>query len=98
MAMQPATTTVARRAALDGLAWIGGAVSWVLAATVGAVLALVFAATVVVISLMGAALLALAGVAMRARRPRRTGADPNVIEARHVGGHSWIAYGWDGRR
>jgi hypothetical protein len=89
---------VARRTALGGLAWIGGAVAWAAAATVGAVLALVVAATVVLTSLMGVALLALAGVAMRARRPRQAAGDPNVIEARHVGGHSWIAYGWDGRR
>jgi hypothetical protein len=24
--------------------------------------------------------------------------DPDLIEARHIGGHSWVAYGWDGRR
>ena len=23
--------------------------------------------------------------------------DPSLIEARHVGGHSWVAYGWNDR-
>jgi hypothetical protein len=68
------------------------------ASVVGAVLALLFAATVVVISLMGMVVLALAGAAVRARRSVREARDPNVIEARHIGGHSWVAYGWDGRR
>ncbi|MDR3512944.1 MAG: hypothetical protein P4L73_15010, partial [Caulobacteraceae bacterium] len=36
-----------------GLAWLGGAVATVAAAAVGAVLAVVFAASLVVISLMG---------------------------------------------
>jgi len=64
---------------------------------VGAILAVFFAATVVVIALMSTALLTFAGFAMRARRTVRAPADPNLIEARHVGGHSWVAYGWDGR-
>ena len=45
----------------------------------------------------------LAGLAaaatVRARRSlSHVAADPNIIEARHVGGHSWVAYGWDDRR
>ena len=28
-------------------------------------------------------------------RPKGT---TNQVEARRVGGHSWVAYGWDGRR
>ncbi|MBV9994119.1 MAG: hypothetical protein JO127_02795 [Caulobacteraceae bacterium] len=91
-------TRAPRRSALRALALVGGAIAWAGAAAVGAVLALVFAATVVVISLMGVALLALAGVAMRTRRSIRASADPGVIEARHLGGHSWVAYGWDGGR
>jgi hypothetical protein len=87
-----------RRSAFRSLAWLGGAVAWAAAAAIGAVLALFFAATVVVISLMGMALLALAGLAVRARRSGRPAADPSLIEARHLGGHSWVAYGWDGRR
>jgi hypothetical protein len=36
---------------------------------------------------------------MRARRTVRARApsDPNLIEARNVGGHSWVAYGWRDR-
>ena len=86
------------RSTATGLAWLGGALAWVAASVVGAVLALLFAATLVVISLMGMVVLALAGAAVRARRSVREAHDPNVIEARHIGGHSWVAYGWDGRR
>ena len=84
--------------AVRGLAWLVGALAWVAASAVGAVLALLFAATVVVISLMAMVVLALAGAAVRARRSVREAQDPNRIEARHIGGHSWVAYGWDGRR
>ena len=80
-----------------GLAWLGGAIAWA-AAAIGAVLALFFAATVVVIAVMAGALLILAAAAVRARRTVRPPADPDLIEARHIGGHSWVAYGWDGRR
>lgn len=85
------------RSAFRSLAWISGAVAWTAAAAVGAVLAVFFAATMVVIALMTTALLTFAGFAMRARRTVRAPADPNLIEARHAGGHSWVAYGWDGR-
>ena len=66
----------------------------------GAVLARVFAATLVVIALMSSLVLALAGLAFRARRNLRRAAVPaseDVIDARPVGGHSWVAYGWDRR-
>lgn len=87
------------RSAFRGIAWIAGAIAWIAAAATGAVLAVFFAATVVVIFLMAAVLLTLAGAAVRARRSvRRRAADPDLIEARHIGGHSWVAYGWDGRR
>ncbi len=49
-----------------GLAWLGAALAWAAAAAIGAVLALFFAATVVVIALMAAALLDPG----RVRRPR----------------------------
>jgi hypothetical protein len=81
-----------------GLAWLGAALAWAAAAAIGAVLALFFAATVVVIALMAGALVILAAVAVRARRTVRPPADPDLIEAQHIGGHSWVAYGWDGRR
>jgi hypothetical protein len=47
---------------------------------------------------MVAALAVLAAAALRARRTVRAPTDPKLIEARHIGGHSWVAYGWDGRR
>jgi hypothetical protein len=83
---------------LGGLVLIFAALAWLGAAAVGAVMALVFAATLVVIGLMASALIALSAAAVRARRSVRRAADPTLLEARHVGGHSWIAYSWDGRR
>lgn len=80
------------------LAWLGGLVATTAALMVGAVLALFAAATVVVIALMTSATLAFVGLAMRARRTGRMPHDPDLIEARHVGGHSWVAYGWNERR
>ena len=48
---------------------------------------------------MGSALLAFAGLAMRARRTvRARRRDSDIIEARHLGGHHWVAYGWNERR
>jgi hypothetical protein len=81
-----------------GIAWIAGAIAWIAAAIIGAVLALFFAATVAVILVMAAVLVALAAAAIRARRTVRPPAEPNLIEARNIGGHSWVAYGWDGQR
>ena len=86
------------RSAFRGLAWVVGAIAWIAALVIGAVLALFFAATVVVILVMAAALVALAAAAVRARRTVRGPTDPELIEARHIGGHSWVAYGWDGRQ
>jgi heme/copper-type cytochrome/quinol oxidase subunit 2 len=77
-----------------GLAWIAGALATAAAAALAAVLALFFAATVVVIAVMASVLVAFAGLALRARRSVRS-KDPTLIEARNVGGHSWVAYGWD---
>ena len=86
------------RSALSGVAWIGSALAWVAAAAIAAVLTVFFAATMVVIAIMATGFLAIAAVAMRARRTvRATAANPDIIEARNVGGHSWVAYGWDGR-
>ncbi len=88
-----------RSGAGRGLAWIGGLVATAAALTLGAVLAVFAAATVVVLALMTSALLALSGLALRARRTvRRRAAEPGVIEARNIGGHSWVAYGWNERR
>jgi hypothetical protein len=76
------------------LAWLGGAVATACAAAVAAVLALVFAASLVVLALMAAVLVAFAGLALRARRTVRRKND-GVLQARHLGGGSWVAYGWD---
>jgi hypothetical protein len=84
--------------AWKGLAWMGGALAAGVAATLAAVLAVVFAATVLVIALIASVLIAFAGLALRARRSAAAANDPAVLEARNVGGHSWVAYGWDGRR
>jgi predicted MFS family arabinose efflux permease len=86
--------TPRRRAGMMGLAWIGGALATIAAVGIGAVLAIFFAATMVVIGLLTAVVLALGGVALRARKAAR---DDTLIEARHIGGHSWVAYGWDQR-
>ena len=82
-----------------GLAWCVGSLAGLAAAATAAVLAVFFAATMMVIAFMASILLALAAAAVRARRSvSHAAADPDVIEARHVGGHSWVAYGWDDRR
>jgi hypothetical protein len=85
--------------ALRSLAVIGGVLATAAAVTIGAVLAVVFAATVAVIAVMTSALLGFAGLALRARHAAaraRTRSD-GVIEARHLGGHHWVAYGWNER-
>ncbi len=80
------------------LAWIVGALATSAAVVIGAVLAVVFAATVVVVGFMGSALFGLAAFAFRGRKVGKTEAgDPSLIEARNVGGHSWVAYGWNER-
>ncbi len=79
-----------------GAAWLVGAVAWLAAGLVGTVLALVLTATVVVIAAMSSLLLGLAAAAVRARRAVQAHGEDPVIEARRVGGHSWVAYGWDG--
>lgn len=89
-------TVGASRWGLQALAWIGGLIATVCALGVAAVLAVFFAATMVVIGLMSAALIGLGGLAWRARKATRS-EDPTLLEARHVGGHSWVAYGWDRR-
>jgi hypothetical protein len=86
------------RGPFRGIAWVGGAIAWSAAAVIGAVLAVFFAATVVVILFMAGVLAALAMAAMRARRTVRAPVDADLIEARNIGGHSWVAYGWDSRR
>ena len=84
------------------LAVLAGAVFTAVAAILATVLALALAASVVVLTVMGGALLFLASLAVRARRtaqaPVAAKSGPQILEARQVGGHSWVAYGWDRRR
>lgn len=92
----PATSVTA--SGFKSLAWVGGLLASLATAVVASVLAVVFTASVVVIAVMASALVAFALLAARARRALRrasTPADPQIIEARNVGGHSWVAYGWD---
>jgi membrane glycosyltransferase len=84
--------------ALRSLAAVGAALATTAAVIVGAILAVFAAATVAVIAVMASALLGFAGLAMRARRKVRARRQSDVIEARHLGGHHWVAYGWNERR
>ena len=93
---QPPRAGGPRQFGADSLAWIGGALATAAAVGVAAVIAVFFAATVVVVGLLGLALLAAGGIAFRARKSLRR-SEPGVIDARNVGGHSWVAYGWDQR-
>jgi hypothetical protein len=85
--------------ALRSLAAVAAGLATAAAVVVGAVLAVFAAATVTVIAVMGSILLGFAGLAMRARRTvRARRRDSDIIEARHLGGHHWVAYGWTERR
>jgi hypothetical protein len=97
------TSATGNGSALRALGALLGAIATSIAVAVTAVLAVMFAATLVVIGFMGAALLGLTAFALRARRTGAARAaaaagDPTLIEARHTGGHSWVAYGWNERR
>ena len=92
----PARRSRAGGGLLARVAWLAGAVAWALAAAVGALLAVLLGVMVVTAALFASVCLALAGAVIKARRALRRSADPTLIEARHVGGHSWVGYGWDG--
>ena len=83
--------------ALRSVAMLVGLFATIAAVVVGAVLLVVFTATVAVIGVMASALLGFTGLALRARRTARARTD-GVIEARHPGGHHWVAYGWNENR
>ncbi len=86
------------QSAVGGLARVGTLLGWALTGVVGAIAATVIAFAVVVLAVIGSAALAVAAVVVSARRSTRSArGDPDVIEARHVGGHSWVATGWQGR-
>lgn len=91
---------IAAASSSNKIALFFGALATIAAAAIGAVLAVIFAATVLVIGAMATILIGLTGFAHRTRRTARApaaAADPGLIEARHTGGHSWVAYGWDRR-
>jgi hypothetical protein len=87
-----------KRSILGALAWFCGVLAWAAAAAVGALMAVVFAATVVAVALIASVPLALSVAAMRARRSVRAAPEPDLLEARRVGGHSWVAYVGSARR
>jgi hypothetical protein len=72
---------------------MAGAAAALLALAVAGVLALFFAATVVVMAVIASALIGVSMLALRARRTARVRAS-GVIDARRVG-HTWVAYGWN---
>ena len=80
---------------LKALAWLGGLLATGIATIFAAVLAVFVAAAVLALAMTAAAFLGLTGLAVRARRGARAKTDPDLIEAHNVGGHSWVAYGWD---
>jgi len=86
--------------AFRGLAGLVAGLATICAVIVGAILAVFAAATVTVIALMTSAVLGLAAMATRARRTvraRRHRSENDIIEARHLGGHHWVATGWNER-
>ena len=84
-----------RGPAVRGLAWLVSAAAGVLALGVGVIIALIFAASMVVIGAMALLFLIAAAAGLRARQSVRSASADDIIEARHVGGHSWVAYGLD---
>lgn len=82
--------------AMRGLAWCFSAAAWVVATVIGGAVAVVLAAGMVVMAIMATLLMILGATAFKARRTARAQSDPGLIEAHNVGGHSWVAYGWDG--
>jgi hypothetical protein len=93
---RPLPLRVAPASPLRGLALLLGAVAWFGAVVVGALLAVFCAATVLVIAIMSSVLLGLTVAAVKVKDAMRGSAAPGLIEARRVGGHSWVAYRWDG--
>ena len=82
----------------DRLSWptvsgLAGALATIVALGVGAVLTVLFAATLAVVMALATVLLGLSALVWRMRRPEPQGA---LIQARKVG-HQWVAYGWDRR-
>ena len=94
-----ARTVSKGRTPWSALAWLGGVLATLVAVSIGAVLAVFATAAVVILALMTSATLAFAALAARAgRRSRARASEGDLIEARKVGGHHWVAYGWNERR
>jgi hypothetical protein len=79
-----------------GLGLVGQALAWTVAGVVGLILAAAVTAALVVAGLIGAVVVSITGGVPRMKRPAKPG-DADIIEAHYVGGHSWVAYGGDGR-
>lgn len=91
--------TLSPRAATRSLAWLSGLFATAAALVIGAVLTVFFAATIALMAVLTSAVLALTTFAMQTRRTVSVKArDPGVLDARHIGGHSWVAYGWHEKR
>jgi Flp pilus assembly protein TadB len=88
---------VGQGSALRSLSAAGAALAMAAFVVVGVLLAVFFAATVAVLAVISSALLALTSLSLRARRTSKARTD-GVIEARHIGGHNWVATGWEERR
>ncbi len=92
-------TTRGGATGMKALAWIGGLLATVAAVIIGSVLTVFAVTTVVVLAIMTSATLAFVALAGRAKnKARARAADDGVIEAHKVGGHHWVAYGWNERR
>lgn len=89
---------VGQGSALRSLSAAGAALAMGVVVVVGVTLAVFFAATVAVLALLSSALLALTSLTLRARRTAKAQRADGVIEARHIGGHNWVATGWEERR
>jgi hypothetical protein len=83
----------------NGLLKLGASALALLGLVAGGVLALFFAATVVVMAVIATALIGATMLVLRARRTARvrTPGGGEVIEAHRVG-HTWVAYGWNEAR
>jgi hypothetical protein len=73
---------------------VGALIAWTAAGVAGLVIAAALTAALIVAGVVGAAVLTFAR-ALPKRGP--VPAEDDVLEARHVGGHTWVAYGFDHR-
>jgi hypothetical protein len=68
---------------------------WAAAGLVGAALALFLGMMVIAIAAVSSIFLGLATAGLKARRALEPKDESGLIEAHRIGGHSWVAYGWD---